>query len=156
MTNQYCKQPVKDVSISRLAGQRFSHHSTDICVSLTLMDPVFPWSAGDLPITTLMLFEVYPDAKLNMRALYTFTISSLMDVSTTWGAQTTRYHVENYFTTFSSPGVPPLTDASKSFHPLICPAPLSEGLFSFPFAETRGASEWRPSGEMLRRGQFSY
>ena len=60
-----------------------------------------------------MLFEVYPDAKLNMRALYTFTISSLMDVSTTWGAQTTRYHVENYFTTSSSPDVPPLTDVSS-------------------------------------------
>ena len=37
-----------------------------------------------------MLFEVYPDAKLNMRALYTFTISSLLDVSTTRGA--TNYY----------------------------------------------------------------
>ena len=53
MTNQHWTKPVKDVSISRLAGQRFSHHSTDICVSLTmraiytfitssLIDPVFP------------------------------------------------------------------------------------------------------------------
>ena len=33
-----------------------------------------------------MLCVVYPDAKLNTRALYTFTISSLMDVSTTCGS----------------------------------------------------------------------
>ena len=61
-----------------------------------------------------MLFEVYPDAKLNMRALYTFTISSLMDVSTTWGAQTTRYHVGSYFTTSSFPDVPSLMSPASS------------------------------------------
>ena len=52
-----------------------------------------------------MLFEVYPDAKLNMRALYTFTISSLLDVSTTWG---------NCFTTSSFPDVPSLMSPASS------------------------------------------
>ena len=61
-----------------------------------------------------MLCVVYPDAKLYTRALYTFTISSLMDVSTTWGAQTIRYHVGNYFTTSSFPDVPSLTSPAIS------------------------------------------
>ena len=70
MADWHLTQPVKDVSIS------------------TLLD-------RDVPITTLMLCEVYPDAQLNTTtmtwALYTFTISALMDVSTTWGVQTARY-----------------------------------------------------------------
>ena len=70
MAERHVTQPVKDVSIS------------------TQMD-------RDFPITTLMLCEVYPDAQLNTTtmtwALYTFTISALMDVSTTWGVQTARY-----------------------------------------------------------------
>ena len=64
MADRHLTQPVKDVSIS------------------TLLD-------RDFPITTLMLCEVYPDAQLNTTtmtwALYTFTISTLMDVWTTWG-----------------------------------------------------------------------
>lgn len=68
MAGRHWTQPRKDVSSSALPGR-------------------------DLPITTLRLCEVYPDAELNTRALYTSTISSLMDVSTTWGAQSTRYHV---------------------------------------------------------------
>jgi len=68
----------------------------------------------DLPITTVMLCEVYPDAELNTRALYTFTISSLMAVSTTWGALTNRYHVESYFTTSSFPDVPSLMSPAIS------------------------------------------
>ena len=70
MADRHLTQPVKDVSIS------------------TLLD-------RDVPITTLMLCEVYPDAQLNTTtmtwALYTFTISTLMDVWTTWGVKTTRY-----------------------------------------------------------------
>ena len=69
MAERNLTQPVKDVSIS-IALDR------------------------DYPITTLMLCEVYPDAQLNptmTQALYSFTVSSLMDVWTTWGAQTTRY-----------------------------------------------------------------
>ena len=110
----------------RPAGQRFSHHytylvwgrpwgpSTPSPLLSWWMDPVSPWSARYLPITTLMLCVVYPDAKLYTRALYTFTISSLMDVSTTWGAQTIRYHVGIYFTTSSFPDVPPLTSPAIS------------------------------------------
>ena len=61
-----------------------------------------------------MLCVVYPDAKLYTGALYTFTISSLMDVSTTWGAQSTRYYVGNYFTTSSFPDVPSLMSPAIS------------------------------------------
>ena len=74
MADRHWTQPVTDVSISAQPDR-------------------------DLPITTLMLCEVYPDAELNTRALNTLTISSLMAVSTTWGAPTTRYYVESYFTT---------------------------------------------------------
>ena len=62
-----------------------------------------------------MLFEVYPDAKLNTRALYTFTISSLMDVSTTWGAQTTRYCVGEILHHLQLPGCS-ATDVSSQLN----------------------------------------
>jgi len=62
MADRHWTQPVTDVSISAQPDR-------------------------DLPITTLMLCEVYPDAELNTRALYTLTISSLMAVSTTWEHQ---------------------------------------------------------------------
>ena len=47
------------------AGQRSPHHYIDV---------------------VLCEDEVYPDAELNTRALYTLTISSLTDVSTTCGS----------------------------------------------------------------------
>ena len=93
MAERHVTQPVKDVSIS------------------TQMD-------RDFPITTLMLCEVYPDAQLNtttmMWALYIFTISSLMDVWTTWGVQTTRYCVRELLHLLSFPAVPPLMSPASS------------------------------------------
>ena len=93
MAEQHLTQPVKDVSISAPLDR-------------------------DFPITTLMLCEVYPDAQLNtttmMWALYTFTISSLMDVWTTWGVQTTRYCVRELLHLLSFPAVPPLMSPASS------------------------------------------
>ena len=64
-----------------------------------------------------MLCEVYPDARLNTtmtQALYTFTISSLMDVWTTWGVQTTRYCVRKLLHLLSFPDDPPLMSPASS------------------------------------------
>ena len=68
-----------------MADQQWTQHVKDVSISVRL--------DRDLPITTLMLCEVYPDAQLIMRVLKSFIISTLMDVTTTWGAQTTRYYV---------------------------------------------------------------
>ena len=93
MADRHWTQPVTDVSISAQPDR-------------------------DLPITTLMLCEVYPDAQLNtttmMWALYIFTISSLMDVWTTWGVQTTRYCVRELLHLLSFPAVPPLMSPAAS------------------------------------------
>ena len=61
---------------TKMADRHLPHHVKDVPIS-ALLD-------RDLPITTLMLFEVNSE----VRALYTFTISSLKDVSTTWGTRT--------------------------------------------------------------------
>ena len=103
MAERHVTQPVKDVSIS------------------TQMD-------RDFPITTLMLCEVYPDAQLIMRVFNSFIISTLMDVSTTWGAQITRYFVGSYFTTSSFPDVPPLISPASSTFRII----YSEAVQWFP------------------------
>ena len=92
MAEQHLTQPVKDASISAPLDR-------------------------DFPITTLMLCEVYPDAQLNTtmtQALYTFTISSLMDVWTTWGVQTTRYCVRELLHLLSFTAVPPLMPPASS------------------------------------------
>ena len=90
MAERHLTQPGKDVSIS------------------TQLD-------RDLPITTLMLCEVYPDVQLNtttmMWALYTFTISSLMDIWTMRGVKTTRYFVRELLHLLSFPDIPPLQPA---------------------------------------------
>ena len=93
MAEHHVTQPVKDVSFSIQLDR-------------------------DLPITTLMLCEVYPDVQLNtttmMWALYIFTISSLMDVWTTWGVQTTRYCVRKLLHLLSFPEAPPLMSPASS------------------------------------------
>ena len=89
MAEQHLTQPVKDVSISAPLDR-------------------------DFPITTLMLCEVYPDARLNTtmtQALYTFTISSLMDIWTMRGVKTTRYFVRELLHLHSFPDIPPLQPA---------------------------------------------
>ena len=97
MAEQHLTQPVKDVSISAPLDR-------------------------DFPITTLMLCEVYPDARLNTtmtQALYTFTIFSLMDVWTTWAVQTTRYCVRELLHLLSFPDVSPLMSPASSTSSII-------------------------------------
>lgn len=131
MADQHWTQHVKDVSISVRPDRDFPITTLILCED----DPEGPlhllhfYSDGWIRFpeisrrsqrcnvrssyhahASLMFGEVYSDDKLYTRALYTFTISSLMDVSTTpRGEQpTTRYHVGNYSTTSSFPDVPSL------------------------------------------------
>ena len=57
---------------TKMADRHLPQHVKDVPIS-ALLD-------RDFPITTLMLCEVNSE----VRTLYTFTISSLKDVSTTW------------------------------------------------------------------------
>ena len=102
MADQHWTQPVKDVSISVRPDRDFPIITLTLCED----DPEGPlhllhfftdgWihfsviSRRSSYHATLMLGEVYPDVKLYTRALHTFTISSLLDVSTTRGA--TNYY----------------------------------------------------------------
>jgi len=92
---------------TKMAGRHWTQPVTDVPIS-ALPD------SRDLPITTVMLCEVYPDAELNESPLHLHHHFPDGCLNHVWGAQTTRYHVGNYYTTPSFPDVPPLMSPASS------------------------------------------